>query len=44
MTQMKNESSRNSTPMITKRDTNIESKFRKPDQLVGLKRKLAVLK
>ena len=41
---MKNESFRNINPMITKGDTNIESKFSEPDQLIEFKTELAALK
>lgn len=44
MTQMKNESFRNANHMITKGDTNIESKFSEPDQLIEFKTTLAALK
>ena len=44
MTQMKNESFRNTNPMITKGDSNIESKFSEPDQLIEFKTELAALK
>ena len=41
---MKSEPFRNSTPMASKGDNNIKSKFKEPDQLIGLKIKLAAVK